>query len=234
MSLQTQRQAVTFTYPVNTIYPSIQGEGCMTGVPMVILRLQGCDVGCPFCDTRETWELDGSLRVASIDEALAEPGLWTNASGERIAAFVSAKYPGIEWVLLTGGEPAIHPLRPVVNALHRSGYKVAIETSGTEVGHVGAGLDWICVSPKIAMPGGKAVHPLAVQDANEIKFVVGKRADIAKLDRMLASVDLADDCVICLQPISQGERATELCRTTVMERRGYRLSVQVHKYLRLP
>ena len=92
---------------------------------------------------------------------------------------------------MAGGERGQYDLAPLVNALHDAGYKVTLETSGTEPGHLEAGIDWVCVSPKFDMPGGKVVLSAAVhQIADEIKQIIGKRADIDRLDSFLAKITL--------------------------------------------
>ena len=222
--------ATTFHYPVNNCYPAIQGEGAQTGVAMALLRLHGCVVGCPWCDTAETWAFDQADEQPTIEAALGANSRYAYLDAETIADYVRAHCPGPRWVLLTGGEPARYPLKPLVDALHNTDYKVALETSGTELGHVGAGCDWVCVSPKIDMPGGKKVLPEAVTVADEIKHVVGRQSDIDKLDTLLRAVALKPDVVISLQPVSQSQKATALCVETVIAR-GWRLSIQVHKYI---
>lgn len=130
-------------YRVNDLYATIQGEGRLTGTPMILLRLQGCSVGCTFCDTKETWATDAAAlpdRRATLAEARGTSMLWTELDTEALAHAVRAereeKAPGAEWVLLTGGEPAEQPIRPLVRALHGAGFKVALETSGTARGHL--------------------------------------------------------------------------------------------------
>lgn len=220
-------------YPINNIYPCIQGEGCLSGTPMVMLRLHGCAVGCPWCDTKETWEMEAANVRASIDDVLGANSLYVKKGPSEINHYIKTNFPFFRWVLISGGEPAQYRLRPLINALHDGGFKVAIETSGTEIGHLEAGLDWICVSPKIDMPGGKKVKLDTFTTADEIKYVVGKRGDIDKLDEILSQVQLKEGCQICLQPVSQSPKATALCMDIVMDR-NYRLSVQMHKYLDIP
>lgn len=221
-------------YQLNDIYTCVQGEGCQTGVAMVLLRLHGCPVGCPWCDTKETWVANPANQVATIREARGANAHYTEVDERTIARHINTFHPGPRWILLTGGEPAMQQLGPLVNELHEFGYKVAIETSGTARGVLGAGVDWVCVSPKIDMPGGLAVLPEVVAVADEVKMVVGKQADIDKLDQLLASAPThGRERQVCLQPVSQSEAATRLC-IEVVQARGWRLSVQMHKYLRLP
>lgn len=222
---------IEVTYPVNTIYASFQGEGVLTGVPMVIVRLQGCDVGCPWCDTKQTWALD--QEVKTFDEALGDTPAYTQKTPGDIGLFVRERWPQLTWILLTGGEPARYPLKPLVDLFHSLGYRVALETSGTETGHLDAGLDWVCVSPKLDMPGGKVVQSKAVASAHEIKYPVGKQADIDKLTQLLAEHPHRQNVIVSVQPLSQSENATKLCLETV-QKNNWRLSIQTHKYISVP
>ncbi len=221
---------MTTRYPVNDIYSCVQGEGVQTGVAMVLLRLHGCDVGCPWCDTKETWTFDSTLEVDDIEAALGVNGRFTYQTAEQIADYITTNHHGTRWILVTGGEPAQYDCQELVKVLHGRGYKLALETSGTETGHLGAGFDWVCVSPKLGMPGGRGVKTAAMSSADEIKHVVGKQSDIAELDILLAENDLKVDVQLCLQPVSTSKKATELCLDVVQER-GWRLSVQMHKYI---
>jgi 7-carboxy-7-deazaguanine synthase len=217
-------------YHINDVYPCIQGEGVHTGVPMILIRFQGCTVGCPWCDTRETWKLDGQNRT-ELAEAMGSPPGWAEISMEELVAHIRERYQMLRWILLTGGEPAEQELDPLVSQLKQAGYKIAIETSGTGTGHLRADPDWICVSPKFDMPGGKEVLRICLETAHEIKHVVGKSADIGRLDQALERLRLRNDAIISLQPLSLSKKATELCIQTVI-RRGWRLSLQTHKFIR--
>lgn len=218
-----------FLYPVNDLYTCVQGEGVQTGVAMVLLRLHGCAVGCPWCDTKETWEFAPENQVDTLAAALGANLRYVYLPATAVAEYIRANHPGPKWVLVTGGEPAQYGLRPLVAAIHNIGLKAAIETSGTEVGHVEAGFDWVCVSPKLNMPGGKAIQPAALAAADEIKHVVGRQQDIDELDELLM-LALKPDVHICLQPVSVSAKATALC-LEVVQQRGWRLSVQMHKYI---
>jgi len=184
---------------VNTIYPAIQGEGCLTGTPMILVRLQGCDLRCPWCDTKEVWSVDGGIELPV----------------PVIVEQVRQATTGHQWVLVTGGEPTMQRLGPLVDALHGTGYRVALESNGNF--GTDAAFDWVCISPK-----GK-VDSNILCAADEVKYVV----------KDSIPDDVPDGPVICLQPVSQDLEATALCIETVQER-GWRLSIQLHKYLRLP
>ena len=184
---------------VNTIYPAIQGEGVLTGTPMILIRLQGCNLRCSWCDTKETWDAGGGREksVASIIKVVKD------------------LTEGQKWILLTGGEPLEQDVIPLTKALRGAGYKIALETNGTRP--LRGIFDWVCVSPKgDALPG-------VCQAANETKIVIENVKDIPQ----------AEYVNICLQPMGGNQKALELCIRVVQER-GWRLSVQLHKLLNLP
>lgn len=218
-------------YNLNEIYLSLQGEGNWAGTPMVIVRLQGCAVGCVFCDTKQTWQLDRHMQVDTIEEANAIKSRFCTVSAEVIAEYCAQKFPR-RWALITGGEPAQQQLSALVSALHEKGYYVALETSGTALGHLTAGFDWITVSPKIDNPAQLPLLDMACSIANEVKFVVGKDADIAKARTFLESVPLAPDTRISLQPMSMSKRATALCIAACLQN-DWCLSVQLHKFVEI-
>ena len=219
------------TYNLNDVYVSVQGEGVMTGVPMVIVRLHGCPVGCAFCDTKETWRTSQETKVATLEEALGANERWCEVSAEDLAAYCRTM-TNLDWILLTGGEPAEQLLGPLVAAFHEQEFYVAIETSGTAVGHLDTMVDWITVSPKIGMPGLRAIQEDAITSADEIKHVVGRLEDIDKLDAMLGLYEPKEGSTVCLQPLSGSAAATKLCIAVCLER-GWRLSIQTHKLVGL-
>jgi 7-carboxy-7-deazaguanine synthase len=224
---------MTTLYLVSDLYNSIQGEGCLVGLPMTILRLQGCPVGCPFCDTKYTWELTPEKERGSLSEILGANELWVKLTSFQIANHISLGFSGPKWVLLTGGEPAEQELGDLVAALHSIDRKTALETSGTALGFLEADFDWVCVSPKINMPGGKKVLAEAVRQADEIKYVIGRPKDLEMLEEFLRVFPIKSNTQVCLQPMSLSKKATELCIKTCLER-GWRLSVQTHRLLDLP
>ncbi|WP_028025283.1 7-carboxy-7-deazaguanine synthase QueE [Enterovibrio calviensis] len=216
-------------YNVNEIFETIQGEGTFTGVPSVFVRLQGCPVGCPWCDTRQTWDtLPNDER--DFGTVLAKTGdspTWAQVSADAILAHLEQNYTA-KHVVITGGEPCIFDLIPLTSRLESAGYRCQIETSGTYA--IKATKDtWVTVSPKINMRGKLPVLVEALERANEIKHPVGTESDIEKLDTLLDGINLSSK-EIALQPISQKPRATELCIKTCIAR-NWRLSIQTHKYL---
>src|SRR5271169_1061580 len=148
-------------------YECIQGEGRFTGTPMWLVRLQGCDVGCPWCDTKESWDGGGF----EIDPAIFIPRL-------------REANQAIRWAMITGGEPCLQNLNPFTAALVEAGMRAALETSGTSP--ITGTLDWITVSPKVGMPGHKEVLQSVLERADEIKMPVGAQRDIDNLLTLLA------------------------------------------------
>ena len=228
------QQVVTkMHYPINEIFQTIQGEGVFTGLPAIFVRLPGCPVGCPWCDTRHTWVVDPEREVAPgevLDRSNESDG-WSKMSTEDILASFTRLGYRARHVVLTGGEPCLYDLRELSSALVASGYQVQIETSGTSevLTHEQT---WVTVSPKIGMKGGLPVLVSALERANEIKHPVATEHHIEELDALLATARLRPDVMIALQPISQKARATELAMATCIAR-NWRLSIQTHKYLNI-
>ncbi|MEV3809364.1 7-carboxy-7-deazaguanine synthase QueE [Aeromonas dhakensis] len=218
-------------YPINEIFQTIQGEGVFTGLPAIFVRLQGCPVGCPWCDTRHTWVVDPAREVGvqAVLDCSNESDGWSKMSTAQIlASFQQLGYQA-HHVVITGGEPCLYDLQDLSTALIAAGYQVQIETSGTSEIQTHE-RTWVTVSPKINMKGGLPVLVSALERANEIKHPVATERHVEELDALLATARLRDDVVIALQPISQKPRATQLAMATCIAR-NWRLSIQTHKYL---
>jgi 7-carboxy-7-deazaguanine synthase len=211
--MRNARRSPMTGFRVAEIFESVQGEGCLAGKPMTFVRLQGCNLRCPWCDTPE-----------------AQMGVGEQLWALQIAQRVNHQY---EWVLLTGGEPTLQPIEYLIAELHSAGFKVAIETNGT-----GRPLDadWVCVSPKLGpeIVGPKDVNRQTLWDANEVKFIVHDEADLLLVDEFhRKNVNhFAAPSTLLLQPGSNDPAARELCVREVMRRgMGWRLSVQLHKLI---
>ncbi|ELM3749401.1 MULTISPECIES: 7-carboxy-7-deazaguanine synthase QueE [Aeromonas] len=218
-------------YPINEIFQTIQGEGVFTGLPAIFVRLQGCPVGCPWCDTRHTWVVDPAREVGvqAVLDCSNESDGWSKMSTAQIlASFQQLGYQA-RHVVITGGEPCLYDLQDLSTALIAAGYQVQIETSGTSEIQTHE-QTWVTVSPKINMKGGLPVLLSALERANEVKHPVATERHVEELDALLATARLRDDVVIALQPISQKPRATQLAMATCIAR-NWRLSIQTHKYL---
>ena len=146
-------QVVNKTYNVVEEFTSIQGEGHMQGTPMHFIRMGDCNRDCSFCDTK--WDK------------------WEEKTIEELVFDIK-----VEWVILTGGEPTLQDLRPLINKLHKIGHKVAIESNGYKPEHW-EGADWICISPK-----GK--HISRPTPSGEVKLLVGGLHDALLVERIEA------------------------------------------------
>ena len=136
-------------YKVNEIFYSLQGEGFWTGTPMVFVRLSGCNLKCPFCDTDH-----GGYREMSAEEIVAE--------ARRLS-------PDCNRVCVTGGEPTLQLDAALVEALHGAGYRIHVETNGTKP--LPEGVDWVTLSPKTDVPGLKGDGAVVLEKADEVKVV---------------------------------------------------------------
>ena len=152
------------------MFETIQGEGAHTGVPSIFVRLQGCPVGCPWCDTKHTWEIKPDLSVtpeAVITKGQESETYFISNESDLLTQFGHEGYVA-KHVVITGGEPCMYDLRPLTTLLHDKGYTTQIETSGTfEV--LCDERTYVTVSPKINMKGGYDVLISALERANEIK-----------------------------------------------------------------
>lgn len=210
-------------YPVNEIFTTIQGEANFTGTPSLFIRTQGCDVGCPWCDTKHTWSHDDANLIETVTEKTEDTEHFAYYTTRELVEI--AQESGVSHVVLTGGEPAMHNLREVTDALAGAGFSVQIETSGTYKLDVNPDA-WVTLSPKENMPGGRSVLDSVVARANEVKYPVGKRRDIENAKRY--KTDRGRH--VWLQPLSQNEKATRLC-VSAAKTEGFKVSVQTHKYI---
>lgn len=213
------------------MFESLQGEGGFTGLPSIFVRLQGCPVGCPWCDTQHTWPVDPDFRTTS-QEVMAETNesqKWFEHTIEQLLTLFTDQSYVAKHIVLTGGEPCMYDLMPITSHLIKLGYSVQIETSGTYeiIAHAET---FVTVSPKVDMPGGRKVLSSAMLRANEIKHPVAMEKHIEQLDEVLELLGDTPPPVIYLQPISQQKRATELAIKTCIAR-NWRLSLQTHKYI---
>lgn len=206
------------TYRVSEMYRTLQGEGVMSGTPVVLVRLQGCSVGCPWCDTKYSWP--------------TEPG--DDFAPETIARRARAAGPGLSWLLLTGGEPCEQaPLLPLIEAFHAMDFKVMLETSGTAPLDCPEAIEHLCCSPKGGMPGGKALVLEVLKAAHELKFVIGKAEDL-ELALALMDTFALPLSRLSLQPLGGPKKAgaADFCTRKAQEL-GLRVSLQTHKLLGL-
>lgn len=210
---------------VNEIFPTIQGEALWAGMPSTFIRLQGCPVGCSWCDTKHTWPEGHDRKKVTIAELLqkVDPApTWAEMTPEEVVAVVSGLRP--RHFVITGGEPLAQNIWTLTAQLQTLG-TVQVETSGTHPVHVAPGT-WVTVSPKLNMDGGLALLDQAVNEGDEIKMPIAEQQDI---DNLLALLDGRKLKSVWLQPVSQGEDATALCVEACLKHH-WRLSIQTHKY----
>jgi len=199
----------TATLPVMESFYTIQGEGFHQGKAAYFIRLGGCDVGCVWCDVKESWDADKHPQLEitrMVQEAAAHPG--------RIA-------------VITGGEPLMHNLDGLTKALHKAGFRNHIETSGSSP--LSGSWDWITLSPKKF----KAPLPEACKQANELKIVIYNKSDFAWAEKYAALV--GKQCKLYLQP--EWSRAAEMTPHIidyVKDNPQWQISLQVHKYINVP
>lgn len=187
---------------VHEIFRSIQGEGRLAGTPMTFIRLYGCNLSCDFCDTPQPLNACTDMSIEDIVKSVKD-----------------------DWVCITGGEPTIHAVEELAQALSKAGFSVAIETNGTRKISC-EGFDWICVSPKNIWP-----DPSILYQADEVKILVG--SGMYDADDILVRYENMHQ-YISLLPIwddnyeANLKRAIELC-----QRYQVQLATQLHKYLEI-
>ena len=221
---------MVISYKINELFETIQGEGSFTGQPSIFIRLQGCPVGCAWCDTKHTWEIKDTDQIITTQmlEKSQETPQWSELSVDNILAVVIDKGYQAKHIVITGGEPCMVDLTPLCTAFEQLGYSTQIETSGTFEIQT-SDKCWVTVSPKVNMKGGYSILTTAMQRANEIKHPIATEQHIDDLKILLSDHQITDT-PIYLQPISQKKRATELAITSCIAN-NWRLSVQVHKYI---
>jgi 7-carboxy-7-deazaguanine synthase len=188
---------------------TIQGEGYHQGKAAYFIRLAGCDVGCVWCDVKDSWDADKypKLEISNIvDEAMKHPG--------RLA-------------VVTGGEPLMHDCLALTDELHKAGFTTNIETSGSYP--LSGNWDWICLSPKKF----KAPLPEILPLANELKVVIFNKSDFAWAEKYAEMV--SPDCRLYLQPEwEKSAIVTPMIIDYILKNPKWEFSLQIHKYIHVP
>ena len=191
------------------MFYSLQGEGYHQGKAAYFIRLAGCDVGCVWCDVKESWDASNHP-VLSIEEivssALAHPG--------RLA-------------IITGGEPLLYNLDALTSALKKAGFEINIETSGSSP--MSGNWDWVCLSPK------KFKAPLSesIAAASELKVVIFNKHDFDWAETYAKQVPAS--CKLYLQPEwDKANEITPLIIEYIKANPKWELSAQLHKYIQVP
>ena len=191
------------------LFYSLQGEGYHQGKAAFFIRLAGCDVGCVWCDVKDSWDAS-KHPVLSVEEIVNAAA----AHPSRIA-------------IVTGGEPLLHQLDPLTTALKAAGFQTHIETSGSSP--MSGSWDWVCLSPKKF----KAALPEAVKAADELKVVVFNTSDFTFANSFVNDVD--SDCKKYLQPEwEKSDAMTPLVIEYIKTNPSWELSAQLHKYIQVP
>ena len=188
---------------------TLQGEGFYSGRAAYFVRLAGCNVGCVWCDVKESWDVEEHPDLDLIELV------------EQIERF------GANFVVITGGEPTLYDLTTLTELLHKKNIEIAMETSGTYplVGEI----DWYCFSPKKF----KAPLPEAYQKANELKVVVYHPSDLEWAEKHAALVH--ENCKLFLQPEwSRQDEWLPLIIDYVKRNPRWRISLQTHKFMQIP
>lgn len=195
--------------PLVESFYSIQGEGYNTGRAAWFIRLGGCDVYCPWCDSKNTWNPD-SHPLKSVQEIIGEIAL----------------SPAVN-VIITGGEPLMHNLDALCSGLKDRSYSIFLETSGTHP--LSGQFDWICLSPKKHCPPKTEV----LKAADEIKAVISSEEDFAWAES--CRVQTKDGCLPFLQAEwSRRDTVMPLIIEYVKHHPVWRISLQTHKYMNIP
>ena len=194
--------------PLMEEFYTIQGEGYHKGTAAYFIRVGGCDVGCHWCDVKESWNAETHPPTA-IDSIVAN----------------AEKYS--DTIVITGGEPLTWDMGPLTQGLKEKGMKIHIETSGA---YPLTGVwDWICLSPKkIKLPVGDIY-----KKAHELKVIVFNKHDFIFAEEQAAQV--GEDCILYLQPEwSVRDKMVPLIVEYVMKHPKWKVSLQTHKYLNIP
>ncbi len=226
--MQKTTENKTQALPVMEAFYTIQGEGFHQGKAAYFIRLGGCDVGCVWCDVKESWDAD-KHPIKKIEEIVAGAkwGIRSQESGiggDR-SSVDSHDPAGI--AIITGGEPLMHDCAELTRQLHEAGFKTHIETSGAHP--LSGNWDWICFSPK------KFKAPLQeiCTAADELKVVVFNRTDFEWAEKYAALV--SPKCKLFLQPEwSKSQAITPLIIDYIKQHPQWEFSLQLHKYIQVP
>ena len=188
---------------------TIQGEGMHSGSAAYFIRLGGCDVGCHWCDVKDSWDINAHPHI-DLDKLVSE-----------------VKKAGATIVVITGGEPAMHNLTGLTSLLRENSISVHIETSGSSV--ITGEFDWVCLSPK------KMKAPLkeSLKLADELKVIIYNKDDFKWAEQNAKEV--SPKCKLLLQPEwSRADKVTPLIVEYVKKNPQWQVSLQTHKYMNIP
>jgi organic radical activating enzyme len=195
--------------PIMEEFYSLQGEGYNTGKPAYFIRIGGCDVGCRWCDVKESWNRE-LHPLKNVDEVV------------KNAAMQPAKA-----VVITGGEPLIYNLDYICDKLKENNISTFLETSGSSKS---SGVwDWICLSPKKNAPP----YSELLLKANELKMIISDINDFEWAEENAEKVN--NDCILYLQPEwSTSKLMMQVIVDYILKNPKWKISLQAHKYMRIP
>jgi Organic radical activating enzymes len=195
--------------PLVEEFYTLQGEGRNMGQAAYFIRIGGCDVGCHWCDSKLSWNAK-DYPIVLTDQIIQN----------------AVKYPA-KTIVVTGGEPLLYPLDYLTDNMKALGIRTMLETSGSH--HLTGTWDWICLSPK------RNLHPLPenLAKAHELKVVVEDKQDLIWAEENAAKV--SENCFLYLQPEwSVSNNIMTWLTEYIMQHPKWRISLQSHKYMRLP
>ena len=210
--------------PVMESFYTLQGEGFHQGRAAYFIRLGGCDVGCVWCDVKDSWDAAKHPKF-TVSEIVAKLKEETKTKFQNPnPKFQNSNLP---IVVITGGEPLMHNLDALTKAIHAAGFQTNIETSGSSP--LSGEWDWICLSPKKF----KAPLPEVVPHASELKVVIFNKSDFDWAETYAAQV--TPSCKLYLQPEwDKAAQVTPLIIDYIKANPQWELSLQVHKYINVP
>ncbi|MEO6328137.1 MAG: 7-carboxy-7-deazaguanine synthase QueE [Ginsengibacter sp.] len=200
---------ITTSLPVMESFYTIQGEGFHQGKAAYFIRLGGCDVGCVWCDVKESWDVN-KHPLKPVSEIVKAAGY----------------FPG-RLAVITGGEPLMNNLDYLTEALHEAGFNTNIETSGAY--ELSGKWDWICLSPK------KFKAPVSgiLLKADELKIIIYNQSDFAWAEKY--AVLVSPGCKLFLQPEwDKAPLVTPMIIDYIKDHPEWELSLQIHKYINVP
>lgn len=203
------RERRQISLPIMESFYTLQGEGFHQGKAAYFIRLAGCDVGCVWCDVKDSWD-ENLYPLQSIEEIVS-----------------AAKKNPARLAVITGGEPTLYNLSKLTSSLQKEGFATNIETSGSSP--LTGSWDWICLSPKKFKPP----LPEILLKANELKIIVFNKSDFLWAEKYAAEV--SSTCKLYLQPEwSNSEKVTPWIIDYIKENPKWQLSLQIHKYINVP
>ena len=207
--METKENVSIVALPLMEDFYTIQGEGFYQGSAAYFIRLGGCDVGCVWCDVKESWD------------ASAHPLVSVNEMARK------SKESGAQIVVVTGGEPVMYDLTTLTDVLKAAGLRTHLETSGAYP--ITGTWDWICFSPKKF----KAPDDSVLEKADELKVIIYNKTDFAWGEEFASRVN--DKCHLFLQPEwSKEKEVLPAIIEYVKSNPKWQVSLQVHKYMNIP